>query len=275
MSDLSTTSKHLKKSSETKKRGLEDLQKGSIARIHRSEIVADSINPRKITEANAKRLKDSIKKNGLVGHLIWNRTTGHIVGGHQRLDAVDSIMRTKDYEIDVVQVEMSLKEEVRLNVVLNNADAMGVFDFGKIQDLSREFSLDVSDDFGFSDEVIDIQFPEIAEEKQIEDNGGEIPEPKVASAEDISKMKDMKKKARESLKEEKAEFGNYDEDAKGILTVVFQCESDKREWLKSINLPEDKDIVHIEEIEMPLVNELKEALLRGEYEEESEASENT
>lgn len=192
---------------------------------------------------------------------MWNRTTGHIVGGHQRLDALDSIMRTKNYELEVVAVEMPLKDEVRLNVVLNNADAQGVFDFAKIQELSNEFSLDIESDFGFSPEVIDIQFPEVAQAASFSDQPSFADtEPRRASEEDIAKMKEMKKALRQELKEGNEEVGNFRGEAKGILTVVFNCESDKKEWLKSLNIPEDRNVVNIEDIEIPLVKEITRTL---------------
>lgn len=182
-------------------------------------------------------------------------------------------MRTKNYELEVVAVEMPLKDEVRLNVVLNNTDSQGVFDFAKIQALSNEFNLDIESDFGFSPEVIDIQFPEVAQAAAFSDKPSFADtEPRRASDEDIAKMKEMKKALRQELKEGNEEVGNFRGEAKGILTVVFNCESDKKEWLKSLNIPEDRNIVNIEDIEIPLVKEITRTLKEKGFEFHSEES---
>lgn len=179
------------------------------------------------------------------------------------MDALDSIMRTDNYCLDVVMVEMSLKDEVRLNVVLNNADSQGVFDFARLGELSKEFDLDVGEDFGFSQEVIDIQFPELnivptpADQPFLGDTDPvpySSPAPVMASAEDIAKMKEMKKAFREEIKDGNEEVGKFTGEAKGILTVVFDCETNKQTWLKAIGIPEDKSIVNIEDIETALIN---------------------
>lgn len=225
-----------------------DFQKGVVVKIKRTQVVADKINPRYISKENAERLKKSIKKNGLVGHLIWNKTTGHIVGGHQRLDALDTLMRTDNYELEVLQVEMPLKDEVRLNVVLNNADAQGEFDFHGLEVLSAEYDLSLSEDFGFSQEVIDINFPEITDDVDSKDYI-QPSTPVVASEEDIAHMKEIKKEAREKLKERREEVGDYNTESKGILTIVFDRESAKKQWFIDRGVEDIPNVIHIYEFE--------------------------
>lgn len=225
-----------------------DLQKGDVVTIGRSSIVDDDINPRKISDDNMKRLKVSIRKNGLVGHLVYNKATGHIVGGHQRLAALDSIMRTKDYTLDVLQVDMPLKDEVRLNVALNQQDAQGEFDFDMVANLAKDFDLDISDDFGFSPDTIDVNFPDFS--TRDDDFSYSVDDaPKTASTEDIAKMKEAKKATRERNKEFREEFGDFNTDAKGILTVVFDCESAKRQWFLDRGIDEPPNVIHVNELE--------------------------
>jgi hypothetical protein len=45
-------------------------------------------NPRTITPKAAKGLRASLKRFGLVQPIVWNRRSKHVVGGHQRLDAL-------------------------------------------------------------------------------------------------------------------------------------------------------------------------------------------
>lgn len=242
-----------KTGSSTRKSSVKNFQRGKVVTIDRSQVVPDDYNPRFISEANAERLKKSIRDNGLVGHLVWNRTTGHIVGGHQRLEALDSLMRTENYQLDVLEVEIPLKEEVKLNVVLNNTDNQGEFDFSALSELAAQFDLDVKTDFGFSEEVIDIQFPAIAEiAAAVAD--GEPAEEKVASPEEIARMKEIKKEQREKLKEERGETGDFNTEAKGILTIVFDRESAKKQWFIDHGADADNipNVMHIYDFEKVL-----------------------
>lgn len=222
-----------------------ELQKGEVVSVHRSEIVDDDINPRTITEDNMRRLKESIRKNGLVGHLVYNKATKHIVGGHQRLAALDSIMRTKDYVLDVLRVDMPLKDEIRLNVALNQQDSQGEFDFDMIGSLAKDFDLDLSDDFGFSADTIDVNFPDFS----VNDNTPTDEGKATASQEDIAKMKEAKRATRERNKEFRQEYGDFNGDAKGVLTVVFDRESAKRQWFLDRGIDEPPNVIHVNELE--------------------------
>lgn len=232
-----------------RKKGRKSWQVGRTVRIRRDQVVGDNYNPRYISPANMDRLKRSIRKNGLVGTLVWNRATGHIVGGHQRLAALDACARTQDYELDVTEVDMPLKDEVRLNVALNNADSQGEFDFAALRDLSVEFGLDAAEDFGFSDEAIEINFPEKAEALALDPETGGIPTERVADEAEIAKMKEAKREARERLKEQRADLGDYLTEPKGVLTVVFDSETAKAEWFRSRGIGEAPSVVHVSELE--------------------------
>lgn len=232
-----------------RKKERKSFQVGRTVRIRRDQVVADGYNPRYISPANMDRLKRSIRKNGLVGTLVWNRVTGHVVGGHQRLAALDACMRTQDYELDVTEVDMPLKDEVRLNVALNNADSQGEFDFAALRDLSAEFGLDVSEDFGFSDEAIEINFPEKAEELALDPETGANPPERVADDAEIARMKEAKREARERLKEQRADLGDYLTEPKGVLTVVFDSETAKADWFRSRGMDEAPSVVHVSELD--------------------------
>lgn len=221
------------------------FQKGTVVKINRADIVADDINPRTITDDNKRRLKRSIEKNGLVGHLVWNKATGHVVGGHQRLSALDSLMHTKDYDLDVLMVDMPLKDEVRLNVALNQQDAQGEFDYFAVSQLAEDFKLDLSDDFGFSDEMIEINFPEF----NVGDTEDEKPVSREASEADIAKMKEAKKTTRENAKAFKEEFGACGGEPKGVLTIVFDRESAKQNWFQKHGIDEAPSVMHVYDFE--------------------------
>ena len=84
-------------------------------------------NPRKISPKALKGLTASIERFGLVEPIIWNKRTGYVVGGHQRL----AVLRDKKVEgTTVIVVDMDDIEEKALNVTLNNPHIAGTFDDG-------------------------------------------------------------------------------------------------------------------------------------------------
>ena len=96
--------------------------------IHRREIKNAPYNPRQISKEARSRLKKNIATIGLVAPIVWNRTTGNIVGGHQRLSVLDDLERTDDYLVPVAAVEMDDTTEKVQNVFLNNTEAQGEWD---------------------------------------------------------------------------------------------------------------------------------------------------
>lgn len=81
------------------------------------------------------RLARSLAEFDLVQPIVWNRTTGHIVGGHQRLEILKARGVTR---IECVVVELPLEREKALNVALNNENLAGDWDTEKLQDLLNE-----------------------------------------------------------------------------------------------------------------------------------------
>ena len=83
------------------------------------KLVPADYNPRKDLkpgDPEYEKLKRSIAEFGYVEPVIWNKTTGHVVGGHQRLKVlIDSGVT----EVECVVVEMSEEKEKALNVALN------------------------------------------------------------------------------------------------------------------------------------------------------------
>ena len=91
-----------------------EIQKLAVDRL----IPAD-YNPRKDLkpgDAEYEKLKRSIEQFGYVEPVIWNKTTGRVVGGHQRLKVLIDMGIT---EVDCVVVELSEEKEKALNIALN------------------------------------------------------------------------------------------------------------------------------------------------------------
>jgi ParB-like chromosome segregation protein Spo0J len=84
-----------------------------------------------------RKLEASLRQFGLVEPLIWNRRSGHVVGGHTRLRILQSL---KVEEVPVAVVELSDVQEKALNIVLNNHEAQGRYDTRKLSNLLNELA---------------------------------------------------------------------------------------------------------------------------------------
>ena len=84
-----------------------------------AELLPADYNPRKDLrpgDPEYEKLKRSIEQFGYVEPVIWNATTGRVVGGHQRLKVLQDMGMT---EVDCVVVEFDEEREKALNVALN------------------------------------------------------------------------------------------------------------------------------------------------------------
>jgi ParB-like chromosome segregation protein Spo0J len=90
------------------------------------KLVASPENPRAITPAALAGLTKSIERFGLVEPVVVNvrGKTPRVVGGHQRLRALQSLGKT---EVLCIAVSCTRKEEKLLNVTLNNPQIQGRF----------------------------------------------------------------------------------------------------------------------------------------------------
>ena len=86
------------------------------------------------------RLLHSIETYGLAVPLIWNKTTGRLVGGHQRLAVLKHLGHKK---VSVVEVELDENRERALNLALNKVD--GRWDDAKLLALLDELQAEGSD----------------------------------------------------------------------------------------------------------------------------------
>ena len=144
-----------------------------IEKIRTERLIPADYNPRKDLrpgDPEYEKLKRSLEEFGYVEPVIWNKTTSHVVGGHQRLKVLLDMGIT---EVECVVVEMDAEKEKALNVALNKisgdwdkeklalliADLQGVdfdvsltgFDLGEIDDLFKDSLKD-----GIKDDDFDV-----------------------------------------------------------------------------------------------------------------------
>ncbi len=135
-----------------------------------AELLPAEYNPRKDLkpgDAEYEKLKRSIEQFGYVEPVIWNKTTGKVVGGHQRLKVLKDCGIT---EVECVVVEMDEDKEKALNIALNKIS--GEWDKDKlallITDLQgADFDVSLT---GFEPAEIDSLFKDTLQDKIIEDN---------------------------------------------------------------------------------------------------------
>ena len=185
------------------------IKEAEIVKIKRSQISLADYNPREISKDAKKRLQNGLEKYGLVSTLVWNKRTGTLVSGHQRLSIMDEKNGGNDYEITV------------------SAD----FDIDKLNDMVKNLDVDINN-LGFSDYELDVLFG---------DEGGEL-ERKLA---DIDQVKEDKgilediKKERAEMNKEKAEENS----AEFYFVVVCDSESTRTKILTRLGVPMTEEYV--------------------------------
>ena len=192
--------------------------------ISRDMIKNAPYNPRIMDEGAKKRLKKNIAKHGLVSALTWNKRTGNLVGGHQRLEQLDALEKSQDYELTVCVVDVDEREEAALNVQLNNPSMQGEWDLDKLANISEEFDLDMSDDLGFTQTDIDFMFDGDDRFSQLfETEEGE----KMRG--DLEAVKAARKESAEKLKERNT--------INWYVGIVFETKEDRDRFLREISIP--------------------------------------
>jgi DNA modification methylase len=81
-------------------------------------------NPRRIAPAAMAGLTRSLERFGNVQPIVWNKRSGLVVGGHQRLKVLKN---KKIRQTTVVVVDLDEREERALNIALNSSHIAGEF----------------------------------------------------------------------------------------------------------------------------------------------------
>ena len=121
-----------------------------------AELKPAAYNPRKDLQSGDpeyEKLKRSLTEFGYVEPVIWNQTTGNVVGGHQRLKVLEDLGHNT---VDVIVVELDETREKALNIALNKIS--GEWDNDKLALLIAD--LDASD---FDAELTGFDDAEIAQ----------------------------------------------------------------------------------------------------------------
>jgi hypothetical protein len=115
-----------------------------IIEMSRSQLKGAEYNPRQISDNEKKRLRAGLKKHKMVMPPTWNRRTGNLVGGHQRLSALDVLAGGAEYSLKVAVIDVTESEEKEINILLNNPQAMGDWDLPKLEDMLKDSAIDLA-----------------------------------------------------------------------------------------------------------------------------------
>jgi hypothetical protein len=229
----------------TQKSNTHFLQDYQMVTVHRSQIKEAEYNPRVMDDQSFKDLKRSMKKIKLREPLIWNKTSGNLVGGHQRIRVLDDEWKKKyknlDYSLTVAVVELDKKQEIELNIALNNPRLQGTYSIEKMNEiLSNEAFPDLDFEIaGIKDEDLQMfgidadlgnleleavestieQFEQVKEQQK----STEDPEEHKAKTDEVKKIKSEVKKN---------EVDTY-------VTLSFSNQADKRAFMRKIGEQED------------------------------------
>ncbi len=191
--------------------------------INRKEIKNAEYNPRFMGEKEKKRLRKAIQENGLVSALTWNKRTGNLVGGHQRLSQLDALEKNDNYELTVCVIDVDERQEAKLNVQLNNPSMQGEWDVGKLFEMTETFDLSM-DDMGFSATEAAYLFD--GDEKFVD--LFETPEA-TTEKEKLKQIKQGRKEAAQNYKD--------DQRADFMLMVVFKDAAERADFMRRIHVP--------------------------------------
>lgn len=231
--------------------------------IHRSQIKNAPYNPRTIKDKARAGLKKNLKKRGLMTTLVWNKQTGNLVSGHQRLALIDALEGTQDYSITVAVVDIDLKTEKEQNIFFNSTTVQGVFDFNALYDVLEDIDpfaagLDENDlrIIGFDFEATKFTTDEAKQTVKViqnfydpEESDDDSPGANYPDEADRSADYQARKEAVKQQKEKQREVNESRVDeGETYITLSFDTFKAKAAFLRRFDISPDTDYVKGEKI---------------------------
>lgn len=201
--------------------GLENYE---IVEVGRDELKGAPYNPRVLGEAERRKLRDGLKRHGLVAPITWNRKTGNVVGGHQRLGQLDALAGTKHYRLRVAAIDVDDGREKELNILLNNPNAQGDWDMEALETLLRDETLEL-EGAGFDDADLYRMFGDSIAVEREPDKLDEL----------AQRVRDVKSRYDEIQKR-----GNSSNREDFYIVVVFRDAKDCTDFLRDTRLDDNR-----------------------------------
>lgn len=236
--------------------------------LKRSQIKFADYNPRILDDEAKKSLKRGIKKFGLVGGVTVNKRTGFtVVSGHQRLTVMDELQKydpvtmENDYKVRVDVADVDEKMEKELNILLNNPNAQGRWDYEKLAqiipdidykdagltdvDLNMigvDYLLQTEEENSIADELEDLMSPIVEEREEAKAERAAEREAEKAMLQEMEReakvqhMKDVKQQVKEAAISKAEQMDAY-------VMLSFSSWSAKAEFCERFGYPAEMKII--------------------------------
>ena len=198
-------------------------EKYEVIEVKREELKNAPYNPRVISDKAKKKLKGNLKGVGLLEPIIWNKRTGNIVSGHQRVSCLDSLMKRGDYTLKVSAVDLDEKTEREQNVFMNNPEAQGAYDIEKLGEFFKDSQVEV-ENTGFSEGDLYQLFGD-SPLKESPERLKELSE----------KLRGAQERREKSVKQIKAL-----DDTNFYLVAVFKSNEERQKFTDALELPDNR-----------------------------------
>lgn len=213
----------------TKKQNLEQPIKYAQSEtiwIKRSQINFAPYNPKNHSKEAVTEQRRNIKRVGILGGLVWNKTTGNLISGHKRTMALDEINKydgtpATDYDIKVEAVEFNEKTEKEQNVYMDSRSTNTEQDYDLLKAIMPEIDYKNA---GLTDYDMAIMGVDLDLGK--EDEGlAEVMANQKSREEKIQHVKDIKAEVRKGITD-KVDVGDP------ILTLSFDNFKNKASFMR-------------------------------------------
>lgn len=203
-----------------------NLESFEMVEVERHELKNAPYNPRTITDGARRKLRAGIERLGMLSPITWNKRSGFVVAGHQRLAIMDAINKSKDYRLTVAQVDLGEADERAANLLLNNPEAQGEWVLENLEAVLKTEGLNLeATGFDYSD-----LFRLFGESPLVGDT---------AEAEELRKLAEKIRAAKELYLDGLKKCGERDSDD-FYLVVVFKDPPDRLEFLESLGLDDNR-----------------------------------
>ncbi|MBR4533894.1 MAG: DNA methylase [Bacteroidaceae bacterium] len=242
-----------------------DLSKyftGEVVTVNRSAVHFATYNPREISEEERRNIKRGIKRYGLLGGIVLNKQTGlTIVQGHQRISVMDELekynpqTKENDYAIRAELIDVDLKTEMTINVLLNNPNAQGKWNRDKLAELVPQIEYK---DAGLTDADLslmglDYLFKTEDEEnlanslgdlmaEVYEENEAEKVQRQAERAAKVAHMKDVKEQVRQNAQKSAGDMDAY-------VMLSFDNIDNKNQFLQRFGYDADSKFINGEDFD--------------------------
>lgn len=117
--------------------------------ISRNEVKNAAYNPRLMDPESERRLRKGIRDYGLVAPITWNRRTGNVVGGHQRLKQLDTpeVEETKEKIAEVHEARAQSRERLKEANSINWYTVIVFEDEADRADFMKSVSVPVTEEY--------------------------------------------------------------------------------------------------------------------------------